>query len=160
MLPSSRDRRSALWRVAFFFSLWLMTAGWQPKDLPVGIVAACGASCLSLALAPPRDVRLRVAPIFALVVRFLRGSIVAGFDVAFRALASRLRLAPGFVSYPLDISAGDARNVFCFYQSLQPGVLPTGIEGDVLMIHGLDVSQPIAATVAQDEALFKKATAS
>lgn len=160
MLPSAPNRTSAPGRLVFFFCLWLMTAGWQPKDLPIGFLAACGALWISLLLAPPRGVRLRPAPLVALLARFLRGSIVAGFDVAIRALTPRLRLAPGFVTYPLNVPAGDARNALCFYESLQPGVLPTGAENDALMMHCLDVTQPIAAGVAQDEALFRKATAS
>jgi multicomponent Na+:H+ antiporter subunit E len=137
-----------------------MTAGWRPKDLLIGFIAACGAVWLSLLLAPSRGVRLRPAPLGELLARFLRGSIVAGFDIAIRALTPRLRLAPGFVAYPLNVPAGDARNAFCFYESLQPGVLPTGAEDGALMMHCLDITQPIAASIAQDEVLFMKATAS
>jgi multicomponent Na+:H+ antiporter subunit E len=159
MLTGAPNRRSALGRLTFFLVLWLMTAGWQPKDLPIGVLAACGAAWVSMLLTPPRDGRLRPAPLVALVARFLRGSIVAGFDVAIRALTPRLRLAPGFVTFPLSVPAGGARDAFCFYESLQPGVLPTGAENDGLMMHCLDVTQPIAAGVARDEALFRKATA-
>jgi len=159
MLPIAPKWRSVSGRLIFFFCLWLMLAGWSPKDLPIGFIAACGALWWSLLLAPPRGIRLRPAPLVGLLARFLRGSVVAGVDVAIRALTPRLRLAPGFVTYPLSVPVGGARDAFCFYESLQPGFLPTGTKGDALVIHCLDVTQSIVDSVARDEALFKKATA-
>jgi len=57
----------------------------------------------------------------------------------------------------LTLQPGDARNAFLLLQSLQPGTLPTSAEGGTLQVHCLDVCLPIAAAVAADEALFKKA---
>jgi multisubunit Na+/H+ antiporter MnhE subunit len=50
-----------------------------------------------------------------------------------------------------------ARNAFLVYSSLQPGTLPTSAEGETLQVHGIDISQPIAASIQADEALFSKA---
>jgi multicomponent Na+:H+ antiporter subunit E len=158
MSPVASDLKSASRRLAFFCCLWLMVAGVNPKDLPIGLIAAVGSLWVSLAVAPPNGDAHRLLPMLKLAGRFLRGSVVAGFDVAFRALAPRMKLTPGFVTYPLGISAGDARNAFCFYQSLQPGLLPTGVEGNGLMIHGLDTTQPVLTNIARDEALFEEAT--
>jgi multicomponent Na+:H+ antiporter subunit E len=146
-------------RFGLFFFVWLMIAGWDPKDLPVGFIAACCAYWISLLLAPQRDWRLHYAPTAELSTRFLRGSIVAGFDVAMRVLRPDMHLAPGFVTASLIASPGYSRDAFCLYQSLQPGVLPTGTEGDVLVFHALDTAGPIPVNVAQDEALFEKAVA-
>jgi multicomponent Na+:H+ antiporter subunit E len=145
-------------RLALFFGLWLMIAGWTAKDLPVGLVTAAGAVWISLWHLPPGDARPRFAPLAALALRFLRGSIFAGFDVARRALAPRLDLNPGFVACPLTLPPGESRNAFCLYQSLQPGTLPTGAEGGVLQVHALEMSQSVATHLAADEALFKQAT--
>jgi multicomponent Na+:H+ antiporter subunit E len=144
-------------RLFLFFGLWLMIAGWTAKDLPIGLVTAGGAVWISLRLLPPGGAHPRIAPLCALVLRFLRGSIFAGFDVARRALAPRLDLKPGFVACPLTVPPGESRNAFCLYQSLQPGTLPTGAEGETLLVHALDISQPVAASLAADETLFKKA---
>jgi len=38
-----------------------------------------------------------------------------------------------------------------------PGTLPVGVDADSLVIHGLDVTQPIAQDLARDEALFMRA---
>lgn len=154
---ASHDKKDLALRLALFLGLWLMTAGWSAKDLPVGLLASGGACWISLRFLPPGGGRPRIGPLLSLLGRFLRGSVVAGFDVARRALTPRLDLQPGFVASPLTLPPGAARNAFCFHQSLQPGTLPTGAQGDRLYVHGLDVSQPIAATLAADEALFKQA---
>jgi hypothetical protein len=57
----------------------------------------------------------------------------------------------------LTVPPGAARNAFLVYQSLQPGTSPTSAEGEMLQVHCLDISQPIAAAIMADEALFKKA---
>ena len=151
------DKTDLAARLAFFFALWLMIAGWSVKDLPVGLVAAGGATWISLALLPAKGFRPHPAALAALLGRFLRGSVVAGVDVARRALSPRLDLAPGFIACPLTLPPGPARNAFCLHQSLQPGTLPTGADGGDLLVHGLDIRQPIAANLASDEALFKEA---
>jgi len=144
-------------RFVFFLGVWLMIASWKEEDLPVGLVASALALWISLSLLPPTVVRPRFAALAKLSLRFLSSSIVAGVDVARRALLPRLDLRPGFVAVPLTVPPGVARNAFLVYQSLQPGTSPTSAEGEMLQVHCLDISQPIAAAIMADEALFKKA---
>jgi multicomponent Na+:H+ antiporter subunit E len=144
-------------RFAFFMGVWLMIADWKEEDLPIGFAASALALWISLSLLPPTAVGLRLAPLAKLTVRFLSLTIVAGVDVARRALLPRLDLRPGFVALPFTLPSGVARNAFLVYSSLQPGTLPTSAEGETLQVHGLDISQPIAASVQADEALFGKA---
>jgi multicomponent Na+:H+ antiporter subunit E len=156
-LGASGVRNEAVARLALFVLLWLMIAGWSPKDLPVGLAAAGAAVWVSLALLPAGGPRPNLAPLIALTLRFLRGSVVAGVDVARRALSPRLDINPGFIACPLTLADGPARNAFCLQQSLQPGALPTGVEQGNLMVHVLDLGMPAAASLAADEALFKAA---
>ena len=144
-------------RFVFFLGVWLMIASWKEEDLPVGLVASALALWISLSLLPPSVVRPRLAALAKLSLRFLSSSIIAGVDVARRALLPRLDLRPGFVAVPLTVPPGVARNAFLVYQSLQPGTSPTSAEGEMLQVHCLDISQPIAAAIMADEALFKKA---
>jgi multicomponent Na+:H+ antiporter subunit E len=144
-------------RFAFFMGVWLMIADWKEEDLPIGFAASALALWISLSLLPPTAVGLRLAPLAKLTVRFLSLTIVAGVDVARRALLPCLDLRPGFVALPFTLPSGVARNAFLVYSSLQPGTLPTSAEGETLQVHGLDISQPIAASVQADEALFGKA---
>jgi multicomponent Na+:H+ antiporter subunit E len=144
-------------RFAFFLCIWLIVANWKIADLPVGIAASALALWISLIIVPRADVGLRIVPLAVLAYRLLSFSIIAGIDVARRALLPRLDLNPGFVAVPLTLEPGISRNAFLVYQSLQPGTLPTGAEGDQLQVHCLDASQPVIESVAADEALLKKA---
>ena len=92
------------------------------------------------------------------MLHFLRQSIAAGIDVAWRALDPRLRLRPGFVVYQAQLPPGTTREAFCAIMSLMPGTLPCGsAEGNGLTIHCLDVTQPVAEQLAAEEALCMQA---
>jgi multicomponent Na+:H+ antiporter subunit E len=135
-----------------------MISGWAPADLPVGLAAVAGATWISLSLLPPGGSRVRFVSLALLVASFLRQSIVSGTDVAWRALNPKLRLRPGFVACPLRLPAGGGRSAFCALSSLMPGTLPTGTdEHGTLLVHCLDVGQPVAANLAAEERLFIRA---
>jgi multicomponent Na+:H+ antiporter subunit E len=144
-------------RGALFFAFWLAISGWNPVDLPVGLAAVAGATWTSLALLPAKGAWLRLGALGRLAVSFFRGSVVSGFDVARRALRPELDLRPGFVTAPLRLPPGNARNAFSALASLMPGTLPVGMDEHSLLIHGLDVAQPIAQDVAREEILFMRA---
>src|SRR5207245_3064885 len=92
------------------------------------------------------------------VLDFLCQSIVAGTDVAMRALDPLLSLRPGFVVYQAHLPPGTKRNAFCAIMSLLPGTLPCGpAEGNGLNIHCLDVTQQVVEQLAAEEALCMQA---
>ena len=146
---------SAISRAAGFFGFWLVLTGADAGDLAAGLVAAVAATWASLRLMPAQRWNLQVpssSPRF--VLHFLRQSIAAGIDVAWRALDPRLRLRPGFVVYQAHLPPGTTREAFCAIMSLLPGTLPCGpAEGNGLTIHCLDVTQPVAEQLAAEEAL-------
>jgi multicomponent Na+:H+ antiporter subunit E len=156
-LQSSLKTTASAARFVFFISIWLAIANWSREDLPIGVAASVLAVLISLSLLPPTTIRPRLAPLVRLNLRFLSSSILAGVDVARRALLPRLDLNPGFVAVPFTLPPGVTRNTFLIYSSLQPGTLPTSAEGDTLQVHGLDILQPIAASIEADEDLFEKA---
>jgi multicomponent Na+:H+ antiporter subunit E len=158
-LQSSLKMTASVTRFILFVGVWLMIADWKKEDLPIGLAACALALWISLSLLPPTTNRPRLLPLARLNLRFLICSIIAGVDVARRALLPRLDLRPGFVVVPFALPPGVARNVFLIYSSLQPGTLPTSAEGEMLQVHGLDILQPIAASIEADEALFKEAIA-
>jgi multicomponent Na+:H+ antiporter subunit E len=149
--------RAAIVRTVLFFAFWLAISGWDAKDLPVGIAAAAAAAWTSLALLPAKGSSLRLGALVALAFSFFRGSVVSGFDVARRALHPELDLRPGFVTAPLRLPPGNARNAFSALASLMPGTLPVGMAEDSLLVHGLDVAQPIAQDLTREETLFMRA---
>jgi multicomponent Na+:H+ antiporter subunit E len=151
-------KRAAAFRAALFLAFWLMISGWAPADLPVGLAAVAGATWISLRFSPPGGSQLRIAALASLAASFLRQSIVSGADVAWRALNPKLQLRPGFVACPLHLPPGGARSAFCSLSSLMPGTLPTGTdENGALLVHCLDVGQPVAANLAEEERLFIRA---
>jgi multicomponent Na+:H+ antiporter subunit E len=89
-----------------------------------------------------------------LVARFLRQSVLAGADVAWRALDPALPLRPGFRRCGVGLAPGPGRSAFCAYSSLVPGTLVAGAELDALCLHCLDVGQDVPAQVRAEEAVF------
>ena len=145
---------SAISRAAGFFAFWLVLTGADAGDLAAGLVAAVAATWASLRLMPAQQWSLRPIKLAGYVLHFLRQSIVAGIDVAWRALDPRLRLRPGFVVYQAQLPPGTTREAFCAIMSLMPGTLPCGpAESNGLTIHCLDVTQPVAEQLAVEEVL-------
>ena len=149
--------RASLARAAGFLALWLMLFGPNPADLPVGALTAAAATWASLRLLPPGSWRLRPVALMRLALRFLWQSIVAGADVARRALDPRLPLRPGFVRYPVRFPPGAARNAFTTLTSLLPGTVPAGAERGHIVYHCLDVEQPVMSQLAAEEAALARA---
>jgi multicomponent Na+:H+ antiporter subunit E len=118
--------RAAISRAAGLFGLWLVLSGVHVADLPAAAVAVGTATWASLRLLPPGPWRLRPIALAGLVLRFLRQSVVAGVDVAWRALDPRLPVRPGLVVYSMRTAPGSAHSTFRTLASLVPGTVPVG----------------------------------
>jgi multicomponent Na+:H+ antiporter subunit E len=150
--------RVTVTRAAAFLGFWLVLSGADPAGLPVGAMAAVLATWASLRLLPAGTWRPRPASLVRLALRFLRQSAIAGADVAWRALDPRLPLRPGFVSFPTRLPPGTARSAFCTLTSLLPGTVPAGSDGSgSIVVHCLDVRQPVLADLTAEEALLMRA---
>lgn len=145
-------------RMALFLGLWLAIAGAGVRDLPMGLAAAAVATWVSVLLLPTSSVRPRPLAIARLVFIFLWQSVLAGLDVARRALDPRLPSRPGFVLFPIRIAPGPARSTFCTLECLLPGTLPVETdESGALVVHCLDIEQPVLEQMAADEVRFTEA---
>jgi multicomponent Na+:H+ antiporter subunit E len=150
--------RSWLVRTAGFLGFWLILFGLDPADFVVAALAAVGATWVSLRLLPPGQFTVRPVALTEFVLHFLYKSIVAGIDVARRALDPRLPLRPGFVVYHTHLPQGMTRSAFCAEASLLPGTLSSGSdEKGGVAIHCLDVTQPVVEQLAAEETLFTRA---
>lgn len=149
--------RGSLARAAGFLGFWLILSGFTLADLVVGSLAAVMATWASLRLLPAGQWSFRPIALARLVLRFLYQSIVAGIDVARRALDPRLPLRPGFVTYPVRFPPGTARNAFTTLTSLLPGTVPAGDDSEHLVYHCLDVDQPVVAQLAAEETALSRA---
>jgi multicomponent Na+:H+ antiporter subunit E len=149
---------TALARFAGFSALWVvLIRSAQPADLVVGALTAAVATWTSLRLLPPAAGRLKFAALAARLPRFLWQSVLAGIDVARRALHPRLPLATGFVTYRTGLPRGQARNTFATVTSLLPGTVPLADEETGIVYHCLDTAQPVADQLAADERAYGKA---
>ena len=104
---------SATYRAVGLFGFWLVLTDADSGDLAAGLVAAVTATWASLRLMPAEQWDLNPIKFARFVLHFLRQSIVAGTDVAMRALDPRLSLRPGFVVYQAHLPPGTKRNAFC-----------------------------------------------
>ncbi len=149
---------AAMARGAACFGFWLvLMPSLKAGDLAFGLLAAAGATWVSLRLLPPVCGGLRLGALLALLPHFLWESLCAGIDVARRALSPGLPLNPGFVSCPMAFPPGFARNTFATISSLLPGSVPAG-DGDAAQIyHCLDLSQPVVEQLCEEERLFARA---
>ncbi len=145
-------------RAVGLFVMWLLLAGGKPLDIAVGALTAIVAAVVSVRLLPQRIVWLHPVSLLRYVLHFLRQSVAAGVDVAWRALDPRLPLRPGFIKYRPRHMVGGLQEVFCIVTSLLPGTLPCGSEQEqVLVIHCLDVSQPVTEQLAAEEVMLWRA---
>ena len=150
---AARRARSVLFaRAVAFYALWIVLIGTAPADLAAGVLAAGAATWVSVALSPPSSRRIRWGNTLALVPYFLWKSLVAGVDVARRALAPRVRVNPGFLAYPTRLPRGADRNAFATFTSLMPGTVPCADEQGRLIYHCLDGGAAVADELAADEA--------
>lgn len=151
-------RISALVRSASLFGLWVVLIGIHPADVIVGLITAAAATWISLGLLPPQIETLRPRALPHLALRFIRQSLVAGFDVARRALHPRLPLRPGFTSCAVGFPPGPLRSAFLAMTSLLPGTIAVSVvRDDAQLYHCLDLDQPVAAQLAVEEGVVRQA---
>lgn len=153
-VSSRRFWSAAIGRGAAYFALWMVIAGGEASDLVPGLGAAALAVWASLRLMPPDPAggSVRWLSAFGLLAHFARVSVIAGLDVARRALSPRLRLDTGYVHYRPQLPPSDARSLFQAITSQMPGTIPTGSERpDTVAYHCLDASQPVARQLADEE---------
>jgi multicomponent Na+:H+ antiporter subunit E len=129
----------------------------HPADLAVGALAAAAAAWVSLRLLPPDAGRVKLAALAARGPRFLWQSVLAGIDVARRALAPSLPLRTGLIAYRTALPRGQARNAFATITSLLPGTLPAEDDASGILYHCLDTSQPVAQQLTTEEREYAKA---
>ncbi len=145
-------------RFSAFLILWLVLDGVKPAGLLIGLPAAALAAWISLLLLPPSRNRPRLVALLSLGWHFLWSSIVAGVDVAIRALHPRLPLRTGFVTCECGIPTGSRRDLFLGMGSLMPGSLPVAEDEDGrIVLHCLDTEQPLAGQMADHEARLVRA---
>jgi multicomponent Na+:H+ antiporter subunit E len=140
-LPSAPNAlRRYLARAALMAAAWFGFNGADWNSWIVGGPVVLGAAWVSLRLLPAISWRWSFSGAILFAGFFLRESLRGGWDVARRALAPRLGLAPAIVCYDLRLPAGPARLFFCSAVSLLPGTSVIAIEQSRICVHVLDFS--------------------
>lgn len=131
-------------RLGLFTGAWVVVAGIDPSSWLIGIPAVIAASLASWHLRPQGATHPRLVPALAFIPFFLWSSLKGGVDVAWRVLRPRMRIAPGLHPYRLRLIHPSARVLLLDTISLLPGTLSADLEGDTLILHALDASDPEA----------------
>ena len=128
--------------------LWVMLTGGSAESWIMGGPAVLlGTALIFIYPAPPA---WRLSPVGAVrfILWFTLQSVRGALDVARRALAWHLPLAPGSRVYRTMLPAGAPRLLFANAITLLPGTLTAGIEGDRLVIHMLDTTADLDSELA------------
>ncbi len=128
--------RAGGFRAVLYALLWGVLAGFEPASWILGVPAVLATTWLSLALLPP--VAFRPLPVPGFIGYFIWHSVQGAIDVARRALAPQIRLAPALVAYQTSLPAGLPRVLFLNSISLTPGTLSVEIDDDTIRVHVLD----------------------
>jgi multicomponent Na+:H+ antiporter subunit E len=132
--------RRVLARGAALALLWFGLNGTDWNSWVVGGPAVVAATWVSVRLLPTTPWRWSVGGAIRFAAFFLRESWRGGWLVARHAIATPLKISPGFVRHEFRLGPGPARWFFCNTISLLPGTAVVAIESDALVAHVLDVS--------------------
>lgn len=148
---------SVLLRGTIFLAFWIVLTLGNPSDLAVGIFATIVATIISLYLLPAHASRVSLVALVKFAIHFFYQSLIAGLDVAKKAFDPRLPLQPGYVQFRCKLARGPARSAFCALSSLLPGTVPVkSDQSGVVLVHCLDISQPVVSQLTDDEVLFSR----
>jgi multicomponent Na+:H+ antiporter subunit E len=149
---------------AFFVRMLLLLALWWLLSEASVDALWIGVPTVALAALPGLRSRSVVAPRLLQLLRFgpafIGRSLLAGVDVAARALRPDMGLHPALLEFRTDLPPGTPRVFFANLVSLLPGTLSADIEDCRLQIHVLDDRAPSEPTLRQLEGvvarLFKR----
>ena len=132
------------------FCWWVISEGRSDAWL-LGAPTVALAVAFSYSLQAPSSYRLSIAGLLAFWWYFTRQSLVAGVDVAKRILSPEMPIHPGEVTLDLHLPEGAPRWLLAMTLSLLPGTLSVRFEGNALVLHCLDIGDPIEVDVLNAE---------
>ncbi len=135
-------------RLALFAVVWWAFADGSVANLPLAGAVVIVAAAVSIGITPPSAWRLAPAGLLRFLLFFLGRSMVAGLDVARRAVDPRLPIAPAVLSYRTSLPAGAPRACFTAVVSLLPGTVSVGLFANRLDVHALDARDDVNADLA------------
>ena len=137
-VPVGRRLRRALWMLPVGAGLWALLSGGGADSWAFGAPAVLAASALAYATTPASRWRVSAGGLLRFSAFFAVQSVLGALDVARRALAWRMPLAPGFARYRDRLPNGAPRILFANTITLLPGTLSAELHADHVVVHMLD----------------------
>ena len=131
--------------------LWALLAEARVDSWIVGLPVVVLAAAAAVRLAGGRRWRWSPAGLLRFAGYFAFSSLLAGMDVAWRALQPRLPIRPQLIPYHPRLPAGAARIFFSNVINLLPGTLSADERDEVLWVHVIDDRQPVHKRLAMLE---------
>jgi len=128
---------AALARGALLALGWWAVAEGDSAGVGFGALVVVAATAVSLALSAPLRARVLPFGVIRLAALFLFGSLRGGIDVARRAFAPRMDLAPTVMRYRTSLPSESSRHIFTTMLSLMPGTQSIAADGSDLFVHVL-----------------------
>ncbi|MET0081306.1 MAG: Na+/H+ antiporter subunit E [Candidatus Thiodiazotropha lotti] len=118
--------------------VWMLLTGEEWVSWLVGLPVVVLATWSILLLRTPAEGRFNLPGLLRFLPYFIWESVLGGIDVASRVISPKMRIAPGFLTYRIELSHPSARRLFVNSLSLLPGTLAADLDGNTLRIHALD----------------------
>lgn len=139
---SPESTRTLGWRTLLLRAGILVVGWWSLNEgelagAVVGTFVVLLALAASGVLTTASSPRWRPLGVLLFAFHFVSGSIRGGMDVARRAFARALPLAPAMITYELQLRARTGRHLFMGALSLMPGTLVVNVDEDRLELHVL-----------------------
>ncbi|MFU8818906.1 MAG: Na+/H+ antiporter subunit E [Desulfurivibrio sp.] len=132
-------------------AIWLILTGGRSDAWLPGLVVVIAAALASLLLPVTHTWSWRPGGLCRFLPFFLHRSLLAGLDVARRALAPDPALRPGLHRYRWQLPPGPARIFFANTVSLLPGTLSVGLDRETLLIHTINADRELGEDLADLE---------
>lgn len=150
MVKANSNEKQSTWyaldillRVGSLALLWYILNGDDLDSWLIGVPVVIVATFISAIVMPGIKWGIRPYAILRFSVYFLSKSLLSSIDVASRVMRPKMPLKPGIMHYPLRIKHTNARVIIANITSLLPGTLSVSIENNELIVHVLNVDDPI-----------------
>lgn len=138
-------------RAGLFAALWWALNEGDNAAWTLGAPVVLLATLLSVAILPRLGWRFSPIGLLRFALYFLRESLLSSVDVASRVFRPQMPLQPGLLRYPLRLPADSSRVLLAGVTSLLPGTFCTDLEGDELVVHALDTTEPVYKSLRRIE---------
>jgi multicomponent Na+:H+ antiporter subunit E len=135
--------KETLIRIALFSFLWAILNGLDWEGWLFGVPVILIATYISLAIVPKMVWKFSPMSVIRFSIYFFWHALKGGIDVIARAFHPHLPINPGFIHYEFRLPPGSPRVFLTFVTSLLPGTLSSAMKEDELIIHVLDLNQPV-----------------